>query len=97
MINPVKKREQRELRKKVREMKKEKDMLREQMKLLAEQSRDALDSDLAILSNAMCEVYKALVCPSGSTLIRAHFLIMCMHLIINFAIFVKKLFWSKTR
>lgn len=41
-------------------MSKEKELLRKQMELLAEQSRGALDRDLASLSSAMCEVYREL-------------------------------------
>lgn len=41
-------------------MSKESKLLRKQMKLLAEQSQDATDSELARLSTAMCEVYNAL-------------------------------------
>lgn len=42
-------------------MSKEKELLRKQMELLAEQSGDALERDLADLSSAMCEVYRELV------------------------------------
>lgn len=38
----------------------ERQMLRKQMELLAEQSKGATDIELAKLSVAMCEVYKAL-------------------------------------
>lgn len=45
-------------------MLKEKELLREQMRLLAEQSKSAEDRDLASLSAAMCEIYKALKRPA---------------------------------
>ena len=41
-------------------MRKEKELLRKQMELLAEQSREAVDGELARLSTAMCEVYREL-------------------------------------
>ena len=41
-------------------MHEEKELLRKQMKLLAEQSRGAVDGELARLSTAMCEVYREL-------------------------------------
>lgn len=39
---------------------KERKMLRKQMELLAEQSKSAVDIELARLSTAMCEVYREL-------------------------------------
>ena len=41
-------------------MRKEKELLRKQIELLAEQSREAVDGELARLSTAMCEVYREL-------------------------------------
>lgn len=41
-------------------MRKQKELLHKQMKLLAEQSKSAVDSELARLSTAMCEVYREL-------------------------------------
>lgn len=45
-------------------MLKEQKLLRQQMELLAEQSEGALDSDLAMLSNAMCNAYRLLIVDS---------------------------------
>ena len=42
-------------------MKKEKELLLKQLELLAEQSSGAVDRELAELSTAMCEVYRALI------------------------------------
>lgn len=45
-------------------MAKEKKLLQKQIEQLSEQSKLAEDRDLASLSSAMCEIYKALKCPT---------------------------------
>ncbi len=42
-------------------MRKEKELLREQLKLLAEQSKTAVDIDLASISNSMNDICRTLI------------------------------------
>lgn len=43
---------------------KDEEILRKQLELLAERSKDAIESELKDLSIAMCEIYKMLHSPS---------------------------------
>lgn len=72
-------------------MKKEKELLRKQMLLLSEQSKGALENDLAELSDSMCEVYRLLV---QSYVAFFANLIMGANLVVCFLILLKKLFRS---
>lgn len=67
----------------------EKEILRKQLELLSKDSQKAIESDLANLSIAMCEVYKKLHL-EDRVLILALFSVMTLNLLINFIIFVKK-------
>ena len=69
----------------------EKEILRQQLELLSKDSQKAIESDLANLSIAMCEVYKKLHI-EGRSLILALFFVMILNLLVNFIIFVEKFF-----
>lgn len=71
----------------------ERKLLRQQLELLAEQSQTAYESDLAELSNSMCEVYKLL--NQSAFAVAVQFAVFA-YLVIGFLIFFKKLFWGKT-
>ena len=76
-------------------MNKEKELLRQQLELLAEQSGDALEGDLARLSSAMCEVYRELV-RDRLTLGGALFFLMCLNSLVSILVHIKKTFRRHT-
>lgn len=69
---------------------KEKELLRKQLVLLAEQSKTAIDIDLASISDSMNGIYKSLILTRFLTL----FLLVSAYFCVCFLIIVKKFFRS---
>ena len=76
---------------------KETEMLRKQMNLLAEQSKEAVDSsEIKALSTAMCEVHNTLIRKTLLTISIAGIFVVIANFTVNFIILIKKFFGSKT-
>ena len=72
---------------------KETEMLRKQMNLLAEQSKEAVESsEISVLSTAMCEVHNTLVRKTFLTIGIACIFVVIANFTINFIILIKS-FW----
>lgn len=74
---------------------KNKELLCKQLELLAEQSKGAPDEELTMLSGAMSEIYKLLLCPPQTPFVIC-IAVVNVYLIIGFLILIKKLFGSKS-
>ena len=64
-----------------------KKILCQQMKLLAEESQNATDNELANISIAMCKIYETLNAPIRACLCATYFFSVSINLVICFLIF----------
>lgn len=69
-------------------MKKERKLLRRQLELLAEQSEDAMESELAELSAAMCRIYSELYRPVLNSCLVLFFAV-CLDLLVSILILIQ--------